>query len=485
MTSSVPVTSAPRPAAAPAPAAVAQDRGALPRVTVVLIGAAAELAGTAVPDTDPLAAGVVERVAIVRGTEAELVALRGAHPDLHVLQASTPAEVAARRREVVAASAADAFWFVAADRSSRAATDVAAPTCSVIVPAANAASMLSRTLPVLRTATHALGGELVIVDDASGDDTSVVAAEVADKLVRIRGRERGPAYARNRGVDVTDGEVLVFVDADVLVTGPVLTELVSTLGRERGISAVFGSYADGPAGAGFITRYRNILSHELHETLAGDVDIFWAACGAVRRDAFAAVGGFDEWRFTDAEVESVELGHRLRAHGHRIVLRAELQVTHLRPSSLGSLVLDDLRQFVVPLYRVARDGGLPHIEFPVRIEKRASILVLLGMLCALVALAGVPIVPVWWGAAALFPLSAAVMRWPLYAYFARHGGLGFALAVVPLHQAHATATAVAALLGRVLGSFFGEPRPDALTEAFAEVGVRKWPPLPRRPAPKP
>lgn len=479
MTSSVPVTSAPRPTAASAPAAVAPDRAALPRVTAVLIGAAADVAAARIPDSDPLAPGVVERVAIVTGSDADVAALRVAQPDLTVWSAPTAADVVTRRREIVAASASDAFWFVSAAPSL-----VPATNCAVIVPVATAAPMLRRTLPTLVAAAQAIGGELVVVDDASADESVAEAAAVADKLVRIRGAERGPAYARNRGVEVTEGDVLVFADADVLATGPILTELVSTLARDRGISAVFGSYADGPPGAGFITRYRNILSHELHEQMAGDVEIFWAACGAMRRDAFRAVGGFDEWRFTEAEVESVELGHRLRAQGHRIVLRAELQVTHLRPSSLASLVLDDLRQFVVPLYRVARDGGLPHVEFPVRIEKRASFLVLLGVLCALVALAKAPFVSIWWTAAVAFPLAAAVMRWPLYAYFARHAGLGFAIAAIPLHQAHAAATATAALLGRVLGSFFGEPRPDALTEAFAEVGVRKWPPLPRRPAPK-
>jgi hypothetical protein len=51
---------------------------------------------------------------------------------------------------------------------------------------------------------------------------------------------------------------------------------------------------------------------------------------------------------------------------------------------------------------------------------------------------------------------------------------------VPVHQFHATTSAIGAVFGRALASFIGEPRPDTLTEAFAEVGVQQWPPLPRR-----
>lgn len=359
---------------------------------------------------------------------------------------------------------------------------VASARVSIIVPVADAAGVLRRTLPALRTAADALRGELIVVDDASADASLAVAAEWADVLVRLPGEGRGPAYARNRGAEVASGETLVFVDADVLVDAAVVRGLVELLEGDGGWSAAFGSFDDGPSDAGFVCRYRNLLAHELHETMAGETDIFWASCGAVRREAFAAVGGFDEWRFVAPEVESVELGHRLSQRGFRIVLRPELQVTHLRRYSLRSLVIGDLRQFVVPLYRVRHDGGLPRIQFPVRIEKRASLLVALGLL----SLAAVPVLPGYRAAllalGVVLPLAAVLVRWRLYAYFARHAGLAFALAVIPLHQAHAAATATAALLGKILGSLFGEPRPDALTEAFAEVGVMKWPPYPRRPA---
>ena len=92
------------------------------------------------------------------------------------------------------------------------------PACSIIVPARNAAGMLPTTLgAICDSDLPREQWELIVVDDASTDETAAVAARYADTVVKLPGRPFGPAYARNRGVELSSGSVVMFFDADVVV----------------------------------------------------------------------------------------------------------------------------------------------------------------------------------------------------------------------------------------------------------------------------
>lgn len=469
------------------------ERGpSAPRVAVVLVGSAPELRGEAASALNRAMLRTGRQLVLAaHGSASEVAELGSTLAGAIVLPAQPGTSPAAMRGLAAAAVDADVVRF-AHDRQGPAWREAvaqlteepaAAPVASIIVPSRATEPMLDTALRAASAAAAPLGAELIVVIDGTGGDAEASAAACADVVVRLPGRARGPAYARNRGAELAQADLAVFLDADVVASPVVIGALVRTLQTQPELSAVFGSFDDGPHDAGFVSRYRSLLAHELHSCMAGEVDIFWASCGAVRLEAFDAVGGFDEWRFPEAEVESVELGHRLRRAGYRILLRPDLQVTHLHPFTLGSLLLGDLRRLVVPWYRVAVDGGLPRVDFPVRIEKRASLLVLGGLLALVLAVLGATPTPVWWTVAVVALTIAVVMRRRLYGFFAERAGWLFTIACIPLHQVHAASLAMAALFGRVLGSLFGEPRPDAITEAFAEVGVQKWPPLPRRPQP--
>lgn len=201
------------------------------------------------------------------------------------------------------------------------------------------------------------------MDDASGDRTPEVAGRYADRLVRVSGDRRGPAHARNRGAAAARGELLAFVDADVRVRPDTLRRLRDVLtgpgrgaaGSGRGAAgsgrgapgrppdAVFGSYDDDPPAPGVVSRYRNLLHHHVHQRHPGAAETFWAGCGAVRRSAFEAAGGFDDRRYRRPQIEDIELGRRLRALGSRIELRPEIRVTHLKRWTLGEVLRTDFR----------------------------------------------------------------------------------------------------------------------------------------------
>src|SRR5688572_7427788 len=91
----------------------------------------------------------------------------------------------------------------------------ARPFFSVIMPAHNAAGMLPRSLGALRNSDLPKDHwELIVVDDGSSDETSLIAARYADTVVTLPGKPNGPAYARNRGFEVSRGDIVIFIDAD-------------------------------------------------------------------------------------------------------------------------------------------------------------------------------------------------------------------------------------------------------------------------------
>ena len=186
---------------------------------------------------------------------------------------------------------------------------------AVIIPVHNKPDELDACLDaVVRAGVGA--DQVVVVDDASpGEATARVARRHGVHLVR-RNRRGGPAAARNAGVAaVHDAQTLFFVDSDVVVAPDVLSRLERAL-AEPSVGAVFGSYDAAPAVAAPVSRYRNLLHHFVHQEGAEEAWTFWSGCGAVRREAFLAVGGFDEnWDW----VEDIELGYRLSKVGLKVV----------------------------------------------------------------------------------------------------------------------------------------------------------------------
>src|SRR6188768_1196727 len=144
------------------------------------------------------------------------------------------------------------------------------PRLTAIVPATNSPPTLARCLKAIAASTRA-PDELVVVREPS---------------------HAGPAEARNAGAKQATGDILVFVDADILVHRDAFDRLHARFERDDAPDAVFGSYDDRVATTRLAAQFRNLLHHHVHTRSPGPADTFWAGLGAVRRDAFLAAGGF-------------------------------------------------------------------------------------------------------------------------------------------------------------------------------------------------
>jgi glycosyltransferase involved in cell wall biosynthesis len=319
------------------------------------------------------------------------------------------------------------------------------PSLSIIVPAHNAANDIAACLGAIRASSIPVAYELIVVDDASTDDTRTIAARYADRVVSVESPAHGPAFVRNEGVKKSRGMIAVFVDADVVVHRDAIARMLDTF-ASSGVDAVFGSYDDQPSAPGIVSQYRNLLHHFVHQKSGGEVKSFWAGCGAVKKSAFEAAGGFDAERFHHAEMEDVELGYRLVDNGCTIVLDPSAQGTHRKKITLSGMITSDFIRRGVPWARVLLDRGefLKPRGLSLGVSERVSAvsaaLVVFGLLTSLV-LRSAPLAIVTLLALGAFIIANA----GFFRRLMELRGFAFAVAAVLLHIVY-NVTAVAALI---------------------------------------
>ncbi len=230
---------------------------------------------------------------------------------------------------------------------------------SVIIPVHNGRECLPRCLAALNQTLYEQW-ECIVVDDNSSDNSAEI-ARAASAVVVSLDRQLGPAAARNAGAQKANGDVLFFIDADVLVKPGTIGHVAATLKANPDIAACFGSYDDQPTEANFLSQYRNLQHHYVHQKANTEASTFWSGCGAVYKEVFMKMNGFSEIAFPRPSIEDIELGYRLRAAGYRIRLEKLLQVTHMKRWTPRQMVLTDVRDRAIPWSQlILQDGSLPN-----------------------------------------------------------------------------------------------------------------------------
>lgn len=302
---------------------------------------------------------------------------------------------------------------------------------SVVMPMVDAAEFLPRVLPPLVAALKSSRVvEVIAVDDGSSDD-SIKQCEAAGLRVLATAGHLGPAAARNVGARAAKGDALLFVDADVVLHQDVPARVAALFDFRSDVVALFGAYDDRPPAPGVVSRFRNLLHHHVHVTNGGEAATFWAGCGAVRRDAFLAAGGFDERRYPVPSIEDIELGMRLKAAGGRILLEPLIQGTHLKRWTLASMVETDVFRRALPwgrlLQRSARGGAVLNVTAWERLKALLAVALAVDLLVGLIEHR-------WLIAAAMLLVAAALASLPFYRLVARRAGWRTAVASLFLHQ---------------------------------------------------
>jgi len=300
---------------------------------------------------------------------------------------------------------------------------------SVIVPAYNSAQTLQSCLEALLAALCYIDrGEIIVVDDGSTDDTQLIASRYSVRVLQLV-QNTGPAAARNHGASCAQGDILMFVDADVMVAEDALVRVVRQFTRNTDCVAVIGSYDIEPGAGNLISTYRNLLHHYVHQKTSTSASHFWTGLGAIRRTVFESLGGFDERKFGRA-LEDIELGYRLRMRGYPITLDKAIQGKHLKHWTLLSMIRTDLLVRAIPwTHLLFQYRNIPD-DFSLGRSQRIS--VALAWTSALATLA-IFIRPGSALVALLALFGFVVVNLDFFAFMAKKQGVLFSIACVPLH----------------------------------------------------
>ncbi len=299
---------------------------------------------------------------------------------------------------------------------------------SVIVPAFNAGRTLKACLASI-LANRSNYAEIILVDDRSTDDTAEIAKNLGVYVVP-NSRLKGPAGARNEGATHASGEILLFIDSDITVPDTLLAEVMSNFDQDSELVALFGSYDTSPACSNFLSQYKNLMHHFVHQISREQTSSFWGGCGAIRKDIFLETGGFNEKDYPNASIEDIELGLRLTKQGHRIKLLKSLQVKHHKKWTIFNLLRADILYRAVPWTKLIAETGKVPDDLNLQISQRWSAL-LAGLFVAVCLLVGIKH---WWNpvpisillaSALLLTVILIYLNRGMYRFFLRHKGFLF------------------------------------------------------------
>jgi GT2 family glycosyltransferase len=326
-------------------------------------------------------------------------------------------------------------------------------TLSVIVPVYNGADDLKRCLAALAVSQYN-AFDVLVVDDGSTEPVEPVVRAYGFGYMCLDG-PLGPARARNLGAACVNGHYLVFVDADVCVHRDTLARFAAAFTADPALDALVGAYDDTPAAPNFLSQYKNLFHHYVHQSCDGEIQTFWSGCGAIRRELFLTCGGFDMQRYHRPAIEDIELGTRLSTAGHRIVLDSRIRATHLKRWTLWTLLKTDIFNRGVPWTRLMLRVGTMANTLNVTPTQRLSVLLIYLMALSVLA-------TVWWPAmwvsVALLALAITVVNHDFYRYFAARTGLWFTMRVVPLHWLYFGYCGFSAMWGTLLHHCEGTSR---------------------------
>lgn len=202
------------------------------------------------------------------------------------------------------------------------------PEISIIIPMYNAGQIIERVLQSLENQTNK-NFEIIIVDDVSTDNSVEIVKKHSLNPI-ILPTNSGPSKARNIGVKNAKADIILFMDADVILYNNTIELLIDSF-KNKPINVVAGVHDTKNHYNNFISDYENLyISYIFHN----QVDFafgFYTCFVAIRKNVFNDVQDFNE---NLRMCEDTEFGYRLFNKGYKIDLNKLLVFSHIKNYSL-------------------------------------------------------------------------------------------------------------------------------------------------------
>jgi glycosyltransferase involved in cell wall biosynthesis len=230
-----------------------------------------------------------------------------------------------------------------------------APTLSVVIPCRNAEETLGAQLEALAGESWDRGWEVIVADNGSKDQTLATAERFRDRLPVLQivdaSARAGVAFARNRGVAESSGELIAFCDADDVVGAGWLAamglalaehEFVAARPEHERLNAPWLSESwEAPEDGLRAHRFPPYLQHAR------------GGCLGVRRSVHEEIGGFDEEMWS---CEDDDYCFRVQLAGYQLTPVPEA-VVHVRLRSRARDLFSQARWYAEGEAKLQRKFG--------------------------------------------------------------------------------------------------------------------------------
>lgn len=199
---------------------------------------------------------------------------------------------------------------------------------SIVIPVYNRETLIYKCLDSIYKTDYP-NFEVIVVDDGSTDNSTKTAQKFPCKIIKLK-KNKGVAYARNIGAKNAKGDILYFVDSDIVQKGDTITQIASEFEKDDKLGVLAASLSREPLNKGFGPSFialRYFYLTTLNMIREGKnkqkVTFFPSASAAIKKKVFDKTKGFD----TSFKLggEEHELGHRI-CKDHKIYIHKDIEV---------------------------------------------------------------------------------------------------------------------------------------------------------------
>ncbi|MDP2924116.1 MAG: glycosyltransferase family 2 protein [Candidatus Omnitrophota bacterium] len=214
------------------------------------------------------------------------------------------------------------------------------PLISIIIPTYNSSRTIRHSLDSISNRSNK-DVEIIIVDDGSVDNTVKIAEGFGCRIINLNG-DQGLATARNTGAQQAKGEILLFVDSDILLKKEILQRLVEHFKNSDSyvIQAAVSAYCPYK---NFSSQYKNLVQYYRFSKMSEFISTVMTTCLAVKRKIFLKTEGFD-LNFKKPTIEDFDFATKLLRAGYKIYLDKQLEYVHMKYFNFWKLIKHQYQQ---------------------------------------------------------------------------------------------------------------------------------------------
>lgn len=184
--------------------------------------------------------------------------------------------------------------------------------------------------------------EVIVIDDNSSDDSVAIAKQFNTTVIALD-NNHDANYCRNLGAKNASGDILLFLDSDVILRENTIHNILLTF-ENASIDAAIGIYSLHHPHKNIASQYKNIWIRYSFLQSTRNIDWLFGAVTAIRKEVFWHSGGFDGTMKMHKGGEDLEFGRRVKENNFNIILNPDIEVVHLKKHTLFSLLNNDFHR---------------------------------------------------------------------------------------------------------------------------------------------